>query len=130
MKGGACVEGGLADRDADHGVTAAARLDRRRLAALPAKCRPAVAVATLTEPHAIAAPLGGRVGRRLHRFDRGRVRLVPRRRRHGMLAQAAANVELWGYCAPTADKTIFHCFALLRDGTVIRVPQKPVGRPT
>ena len=51
-------------------------------------------------------------------------------RRHGMAADAAPYVGLWGYRAPTADKTIFHCFVLLRDGTVISVPQKPVGRPT
>ena len=49
-------------------------------------------------------------------------------RRHGMAADAAPYVGLLGYCAPTADKTIFHCFVLLR--MVISVPQKPVGRPT
>ena len=32
--------------------------------------------------------------------------------------------------SPTpADRKIFHCFALRRDGTVVSVPQKPLGRP-
>ena len=49
----------------------------------------------------------------------------------GMSADAAPCVGRWGYCAATdAAKTIFHCFALLRDGTVVSAPQKPVGRPT
>ena len=49
----------------------------------------------------------------------------------GMAADAAPLLGLWGYCSATdAAKTIFHCFALLRDGTVISVPQRPVGRPT
>ena len=49
----------------------------------------------------------------------------------GMAADSAPYVGRWGYCAATdAAKTIFHCFVLLRDGTVVSVPQKPVGRPT
>ena len=49
----------------------------------------------------------------------------------GMAADAVPLLGLWGYCAATdAAKTIFHCFALLRDGTVISIPQRPVGRPT
>ena len=47
-----------------------------------------------------------------------------------MAADAAPYVGLFGYCSPTADKTIFHCFVLRRDGTVVSVPQKPIGRPT
>ena len=48
----------------------------------------------------------------------------------GMAADAAPYVGLWGYCSPTpANKKIFHCFALRRDGTVVSVPQKPLGRP-
>ena len=42
-------------------------------------------------------------------------------------ADSAALIGDWGYCSPTADKTVFHCFALLRDGIVISVPQKPKG---
>ena len=46
----------------------------------------------------------------------------------GMAADAAPHVGRWGYCAPTdAAKTIFHCFVCCADGTVVSVPQKPVG---
>ena len=37
------------------------RPDRRRLEVLPSAGRPAIAVAILTEPHPVAAPLDGRV---------------------------------------------------------------------
>jgi hypothetical protein len=45
-------------------------------------------------------------------------------------ADSAAYVGLRGYCSPITGTDHFHCYALLRDGTVISVPQKPVGRPT
>ena len=48
----------------------------------------------------------------------------------GMAADAARFVGLWGYCSPIGATDRFHCFALLRDGTVVSVPQRPLGRPT
>ena len=85
----------------------------------------------LDSPAYAAAPIHGRIvpsrSERSLSFDDGNdyTPTLP-----GMAADAAPYVGLWGYCAPTADKTIFHCFALLRDGRVISVPQKPLGRPT
>ena len=48
----------------------------------------------------------------------------------GMSADPAPYVGRWGYCAPISATEHFHCFVLLRDGTVIGVPQRPLGRPT
>ena len=86
----------------------------------------------LESPAFAAAPMHGRIvpsrSERALSFDDGSdyTPTLP-----GMAADAAPLLGLWGYCSATdAAKTIFHCFALLRDGTVISVPQKPVGRPT
>ena len=86
----------------------------------------------LDSPAYSAAPIHGRIvpsrGERSLSFDDGNdyTPTLP-----GMAADAAPLLGLWGYCSATdAAKTIFHCFALLRDGTVISVPQRPVGRPT
>ena len=86
----------------------------------------------IDSPAFAAAPMHGRIvssrSERALSFDDGTdyTPTLP-----GMAADAVPLLGLWGYCSATdADKTIFHCFALLRDGTVISVPQKPVGRPT
>ena len=86
----------------------------------------------LESPAFVAAPMHGRIvpsrSERALSFDDGTdyTPTLP-----GMAADAAPLLGLWGYCSATdAAKTIFHCFALLRDGTVISVPQRPVGRPT
>jgi hypothetical protein len=48
----------------------------------------------------------------------------------GKAADSGAFIGDLGYCEPTANKEIFHCFAL-HDGAVVGVPQKPAqGRPT
>ena len=86
----------------------------------------------IDSPAFAAAPMHGRIvpsrSERALSFDDGSdyTPTLP-----GMAADAAPLVGLWGYCSATdAAKTIFHCFALLRDGTVISVPQLPLGRPT
>jgi hypothetical protein len=85
----------------------------------------------LDSPEFAAAPMRGRIVQPRHdgalSFDDGQdyAPTDP-----GKAADSGPFIGLWGYCAPTADKTIFHCFALLRDGTVVPVPQKPAGRPT
>ena len=48
----------------------------------------------------------------------------------GMSADAARFVGLWGYCSPIGATDRFHCFALMPDGRVVSVPQRPLGRPT
>jgi hypothetical protein len=48
----------------------------------------------------------------------------------GKAADSRALVGDFGYCSPTADKTIYHCFAS-HNGAIVDVPQRPrEGRPT
>jgi hypothetical protein len=47
----------------------------------------------------------------------------------GKAADSGPFVGDLGYCEPTANKEIFHCFAL-HNGAVVGVPQKAAGRPT
>lgn len=85
----------------------------------------------LNSPGYAGAPMHGRIvpsrSERALSFDDGSdyTPTLP-----GMAADAAPYVGLWGYCSPTAaNKKIFHCFALRRDGAVVSIPQKPLGRP-
>ena len=100
-------------------------IDIPRFAATPAEKR------FLESPAFTAAPIHGRIvpsrGERSLSFDDGNdyTPTLP-----GMAADAARFVGLWGYCSPITGTDRFHCFALQRDGTVVSIPQKPLGRPT